>query len=153
MVGFDLAGGRWHAWPNALMEKSMRALPLVEAAFMESVNSLAAVEAVNFGETSDVLLPCQFFGSIGARTFSSEQRLMLAVLVDAINLVLRENRDRRAAKEASSWIFASGVARWLSFDLACDALGLNPGWLRERLFALVSQRGNLRRIIIREEGR
>ena len=126
---------------------------------MESINSYAEVENVNLGAdgdlTSAALLPSQYFGSIGARTFSSEQRLMLAVLVDAINLVLRGNRDRNrsASEEASSWIFASGVARWLSFDLACDALGLNPEWLRERLFALVSQRGNLRRITIREEGR
>ena len=124
---------------------------------MESITSYAEVENVNLGAdgdlTSAALLPSQYFGSIGAQTFSSEQRLMLAVLVDAINLVLREKRDRSAAKEAWSWIFASGVACWLSFDLACDALGLNPEWLRERLSALVSQRGNLRRISIREEGR
>lgn len=76
---------------------------------MKSVNSIAAVENVNLGAdgdlTSAALLPSQYFGSIGARTFSSEQRLMLAVLVDAINLVLRENYDRSASQEASSWIF------------------------------------------------
>lgn len=124
---------------------------------MKSVNSIAAVENVNLGAdgdlTSAALLPSQYFGSIGARTLSSEQRLMLAVLVDAINLVLRENYDRSASQEASSWIFTSGVARWLSFDLACDALGLNPEWLRKRLVELLSQSGNLRRITIREEGR
>ena len=132
----------------------MRALPLVEAAFMESVNSLAAVEAVNFGETSEVLLPCQFFGSVGARTFSSEQRLVLAVLVDAINLVLRENRDSGASfKEASSWIFANGIASLLSFDLACDAVGLDAECLRKRLSELISQRVSLRRMRLREPGR
>lgn len=124
---------------------------------MESVNSIAEVENVNLGAdgdlTSAALLPSQYFGAIGARTFTSEQRLMLAVLVDAINLVLQGNRETSAAKEASSWIFAIGVARWLSFDLACDALGLNPEWLRERLVKLLLQRSNLRRITIREEGR
>jgi hypothetical protein len=124
---------------------------------MKSVNSIAALENANLGVhedlTSAALLPSQYFESIGVRTFSSEQRLMLAVLVDAINLVLRENYDRSLSQEASSWIFASGVARWLSFDLACDALGLNPEWLRERLVRLLSQRDNLRRITIREEGR
>lgn len=128
-----------------------------QGTFMKSVNSIAAVENVNPGAdgdlTSAALLPSQYFGSIGARTLSSEQRLMLAVLVDAINLVLRENYDRSASQEASSWIFTSGVARWLSFDLACDALGLNPEWLRKRLVELLSQSGNLRRITIREEGR
>ena len=79
---------------------------------------------------------------------------MLAVLVDAINLVLREKRDESASfKEASSWIFASGVARWLSFDMACDALGLNAGWVRARLTYLVAQRGSLRRVTLREQGR
>ncbi len=125
---------------------------------MESVNSDAEVENVNLGVHGDLtpaaLLPSQYFGSIGARTFSSEQRLMLAVLVDAINLVLRNrDRNRSASQEASTWIFASGVARWLSFDLACDALGLNPEWLRKRLVELLSQRGNLGKLIIREQGR
>jgi hypothetical protein len=124
--------------------------------FMESADSYAEVQNVNFGAdrdlTTDPLLPSQYYGSIRAGRFSSEQRLMLAVLIDAINLVLQENRDS-AAKEASSWIFASGVARWVSFDFACDALGLHPEWLRERLSALVLQRGRLRRIRIRENGR
>jgi len=63
---------------------------------MELVNSLAAVEFVTLDGpfTAGAILPSQFFGSAGAKAFSSEQRLMLAVLTDAINLVLRENRDR-----------------------------------------------------------
>jgi hypothetical protein len=115
---------------------------------MESVNSYAEAQNVDNSAgrdlTSSAVLPIQYFGSSGARSFSSEHRLMLAVLVDAINLVLRENRGKCAAKEASCWIFASGVARWVSFELACDAVGLNPEWLRERLSALVLQRGSLR---------
>ena len=100
---------------------------------MESVNSDAEVENVNQASTEDLmlaaLLPSQYFGSIGARTFSSEQRLMLAVLVDAINLVLRNrDRNRSASQEASSWIFASGVARWLSFDL-----GGARAWVKPRM--------------------
>ena len=124
---------------------------------MEAVKSLTAAEPVNPGVHRDlapeVILPSQFFGSIGARTFSSEQRLMLAVLVDAINLVLRENRDRRDFLEAWSWIFASGVARWLSFDLACDALDLNAESVRKRLSELVAERGKLARLRFREQGR
>jgi hypothetical protein len=119
---------------------------------MELVNSLATVEPVGLDEpfTPDALLPSQFFGLTGAPSFSSEQRLMLAVLIDAINLVLRENRDRsRDFIEASSWIFASGIASPLPFDIACDAIGLNPECLRKRLFQLVAQRGSLRRLRIR----
>ena len=77
---------------------------------------------------------------------------MLAVLVDAINLVLRERRDRDFL-EAWSWIFASGVARWLSFDLACDALDLNAERVRKRLSELVAERGNLASLRFREQGR
>ena len=121
---------------------------------MESDKSQTIDNDVPRAFIPDVLLPTQFFGSSGAKNFSSEQRLMLAVLVDAINLVLREKRDESASfKEASSWIFASGVARWLSFDMACDALGLNAGWVRARLTYLVAQRGSLRRVTLREQGR
>ena len=119
---------------------------------MELVNSLAAVELVTLDGpfTPGAILPSQFFGSAGAKAFSSEQRLMLAVLTDAINLVLRENRDRsRDFIEASSWIFASGVVSPLSFEIACDTIGLNPECLRERLFDLIAQRGSLRRLRIR----
>ena len=35
----------------------------------------------------DVILRSQFFEMVGARSLSSEQRLMLAVLVDAINIL------------------------------------------------------------------
>src|SRR5260370_26090472 len=62
----------------------------------------------------DVLLPSQFFELVGARTFSSEQRLMLAVLADAINVLgdhrVSPNRcKRKSFNEASSWVFANGV--------------------------------------------
>jgi hypothetical protein len=53
--------------------------PLVAA---ESVNSGA-----NLNRIPDVLLPSQFFESVGTRTMSSEQRLMLAILVDAVNVL------------------------------------------------------------------
>jgi hypothetical protein len=62
----------------------------------EPINFRAAVESINPGVprnfTADVILPSQFFGRVGVRAFSSEQRMMFAVLVDAINLILRENR-------------------------------------------------------------
>lgn len=119
---------------------------------MESDNSQSLDHDVPRAFTPDVLLPNQFFGSAGAMTFSSEQRLMLAVLVDAINLVLREkHRESTSFKEASSWIFARSVARWLSFEMACDAVGLNPEWLRKRLSELVLQRVNFGRVRLKEQ--
>ena len=79
---------------------------------MGSVTSLVAVEPVHRGpyvkSIPDVILPSQFFELVGTRRFSSEQRLMLAVLADAINVLgeyrASPDRDRRRSfNEASSW--------------------------------------------------
>jgi hypothetical protein len=95
--------------------------------------SLAAVESVDVGALReplpDVLLPSQFFDT---QTFSSEQRLMLAILANVVN-VLREYRvspnhnKRDAFDEASCWVFVNGIASSLSFDHVCDALGIDAG--------------------------
>jgi len=56
---------------------------------MGSLKSLVEVESVDHGgypsRMPDVILPSQFFESVGAQTFSSEQRLMLAILADALS--------------------------------------------------------------------
>jgi hypothetical protein len=107
----------------------------------------------------DVLLPSQFFESIGAQTFSSEQRLMLAVLTDAINVlgdsrVSPNRRKRNSFNEASSWVFAKGITSLLSYDHVCDALGVDAESLRRRLSELVSEHGSpLLRLRLKEAGR
>jgi hypothetical protein len=106
----------------------------------------------------DVLLPSQFFESVGARTFSSEQRLMLAILADAINVLGNSDssnlRKRKSFNDASSWVFANGIASPLSFDHVCDALGINAESLRRRLSELASEhRGSLLRLRLKEAGR
>lgn len=108
---------------------------------------------------ADVILPCQYFESVGTRTLSSEQRLMLAVLSDAIN-VLRGYQvspyihRRDPFNEASSWIFAKDDASLLTFDHVCDSLGFNAENLRSRLSQLVSGHGgHLRRLKLKEMGR
>ena len=126
-------------------------------------SSLVAAEYVNsaadLNRIPDVLLPSQFFESVGTRTMSSEQRLMLAILVDAINILadhrVWQNREKRNHfHEASSWIFADRTAIVLSFDQVCDSLGLNAEWLRGRLSELVSEHGaNFRRLRLKEGGR
>ena len=106
----------------------------------------------------DVLLPSQFFELVGARTFSSEQRLMLAVLADAVNVLGSTDssnlRKRKSFNEASSWVFASGITSSLSFDRVCDALGINAESLRRRLSELVSENsGTLLRLRLKEASR
>ena len=49
---------------------------------VESINSVADPRPF-----PDVILRSQFFELVGTRSLSSEQRLMLAVLADAINIL------------------------------------------------------------------
>ncbi|MHB8381905.1 MAG: hypothetical protein ACYDC3_06140 [Candidatus Binataceae bacterium] len=94
----------------------------------------------------DVILRSQFFELMGTRSLSSEQRLMLAVLADAINIVQDFHHSASARKrgpfgEAWSWIFAHGAKCPLAFESVCDALGIDAEALRWRLRALVSGEG------------
>src|ERR1700736_2468304 len=91
----------------------------------------------------DVILKSQFFDTIGRRSLTSEQRLMLAVLADAINLVQDGHRSvnprkRTSFSEAKNWIFQSGVRCPLSFESVCDALTIDAEALRWRVAALIS---------------
>ena len=106
----------------------------------------------------DVLLPSQFFELVGAQTFSSEQRLMLAVLADAVNVLGSADssnlRKRNSFNEASSWVFSNGVTSPLSFDNVCNALGVDAESLRRRLSELVSEHGGtLLRLRLKEASR
>ena len=126
---------------------------------MGSAKSLVAAESVDRGaylsRIPDAILPSQFYESVGAHTFSSEQRLMLAVLADAINLLRSSNLRRcKSFNEAWSWVFAERITSSLSFDHVCDALGLDAESLRRRLSESVSEHGtNLRRLRFSGTGR
>jgi hypothetical protein len=76
---------------------------------------------------------------------------MLAVLVDAINILQGWNRmgsarKRRAFAEAGQWVTTHGRSYPFSFDSVCDALGIDPDMLRERLASLVMGFGNQGRL-------
>ena len=128
---------------------------------MGLVKSLVAVEPVDQSgypsRIPEVILPSQFFESVGAQTFSSEQRLMLAVLTDAINLLgstSSSNLRRRSYNEAWSWVFAKRITSSLSFDHVCGALGINAENLRRRLSELVSEHaGSLLRLRLKQASR
>jgi hypothetical protein len=91
----------------------------------------------------DVILRSQFFELVGTHSLSSEQRLMLAVLADAINIVQdfyssQSARKRTTFTEAWNWIFTKGISCPLSFENVADALGIDAEALRWRLQALMS---------------
>ncbi len=94
----------------------------------------------------DVILKSQFFDVIGKRPLTSEQRLMLAVLADAINVVQDgylspATRKRGSFLEAKNWIFQSSVRCPLAFESVCDALGIDAEALRWRINSLLSRTG------------
>ena len=128
---------------------------------MGSVKYLVTAELIDGGayltRVPDVILPSQFFESVGAQTFSSEQRLMLAVLADAINVLgstdSSKHRRRNSFNEAWCWVFAKGRTSSLSFDHVCEALGLDAESLRRHLSASVSEHGYLPRLRLKEQGR
>jgi hypothetical protein len=94
--------------------------------------------------SSDVLvgayqiLPSQYFDT-GSGALSGEQRLMAALLADAINVyrkgvLSRSARPRLLYLDAERWITGHGKTRHaFSFETVCDALGIDPGVLRRKM--------------------
>jgi hypothetical protein len=98
----------------------------------------AISEPIDSLSQMDIILPTQYFGALGSVGLSSEQRLMLAVLVDAINVLqgwqrISGGRKRRAYAEAAQWVNTSGTHYPFSFDSVCDALEIDSDVLRCRL--------------------
>src|SRR4029077_2307272 len=87
------------------------------------------------------ILPSQYYDVSGGPRLTGEQRLMLALLADAINVyqqgvLSRNTRKRLLFIDAERWIMASARCRHaFSFDTVCDALAINPGMLRRRMLA------------------
>lgn len=113
---------------------------------------------------TDIILPSQYFGAMGSSGLCSEQRLMLAVLVDAINILqswqrMGSARKRRAFAEAAQWVNVCGAAYPFSFDSICDALGIDSDVLRQRLSGLTmghsgaAARLNVGRLRLKESSR
>ena len=92
-----------------------------------------------YSSGSDVILPCQYCDVSGGYSLSGEQRLMLALLADALNVyqkgaVSRLSRMRRLYVDAERWILSDNdKTEALSFATVCDALGINAQLLRRRI--------------------
>jgi hypothetical protein len=100
---------------------------------------------------SDIILPSQYFGAMGSSGLCSEQRLMLAVLADAINVVqgwrgVGSARKRRAFAEAAHWVNTQGTGYPFSFDSICDALSIDSEILRQRMSSLTKGHASAARI-------
>jgi hypothetical protein len=94
------------------------------------------------GKPSDgIILPSQYYSGLAGGGLCSEGRLMLAVLVDAINILrgwngLGGGRKRRVFGEAAHWVNLKGTQNPFSFDSVCEAVGIDSDMARERLRGL-----------------
>jgi hypothetical protein len=82
------------------------------------------------------MLPVQFAELLQRSTERApEQRLMAAMLVDAIRAFcqsagVQTTRAQRIFGETTEWFESSDVSWPFSFENICDALGLDPAWIR-----------------------
>lgn len=115
-------------------------------------------------DAAGVILPSQFCQLAGRRQFSNEQRLMLAVLADAIYILAAwrpggSATGRQRYLEAVQWVRRPGGRSVFSFDNVCDALEIEAGALRRRLAELrknqlpSAARLNSRRLRLKDAGR
>jgi hypothetical protein len=86
---------------------------------------------------SGYVLPSQYFG--GRRKQAPEQRLMIAVLYDALACLAKyrfavDRRGRRLFDEAREWFFADEPAWPYSFEHICAVLDLDAEAVRQRLW-------------------
>ncbi|MEB2283687.1 MAG: hypothetical protein B6D46_15575 [Polyangiaceae bacterium UTPRO1] len=83
----------------------------------------------------DVLLPEQYFDRLAVRSSDTpERRLLFAVLLDAV--IQLQRRNTSTAAEAERWIRNESRPELpFSFRNVCEALGVEPGYLRRGLLA------------------
>ena len=87
------------------------------------------------------ILPSQYFDRSGGHRLTGEQRLMLAMLADAINVyqqgvLARSTRKRLLYVDAERWIMAGRpTLHAFSFETVCESLGVDPSMLRRRMIA------------------
>lgn len=89
---------------------------------------------------ADLILPCQYYDLSGGHHLTGEQRLMLALLTDAINVYQKgvlspATRARRLYVDADRWITAERTDGGLAFSTVCEAVGINAALLRRRIIA------------------
>jgi hypothetical protein len=113
-------------------------------------SSLTPDERVSSLFQPDALLSTQYFENLRRKTlFEPEKRLMLAILEDGIhcyldNLHASGSKRKRLFEDAAAWIVESNGDWVFSFESVCDALGLNPEYVRQGLLRWREKGGNPR---------
>jgi hypothetical protein len=84
----------------------------------------------------DTLLPDQYLDTFRRKLhLEPEKKLMLAILEDAIAcyqkyLFARDSKGKALFHEAEEWVEDAHAEGVFAFDHVCEALGLNPDYLR-----------------------
>lgn len=94
----------------------------------------------------DFLLPSQFFAGMREKAQANgERRLMLAILEDAVDcfqkyLEAKDNRSQQLGTDAEEWLLSDDRGWLFSFVNVCEALGIQPDFLRQGLLDWKAQR-------------
>jgi hypothetical protein len=94
----------------------------------------------------DTLVPLEFLERVKRATYQNPERaLMVAVLRDAITCLekyaaFRSSGNRRLFDETVEWILSDDCAWLFSFNNVCEAVSIDPVYLRKGLIRM-SQRG------------
>lgn len=88
--------------------------------------------------TVDTILPEQFFSLREQRGWTGEQRLMAAILVDALAVYSRTaapgSADAgRVVRQTQRWLLSNDRTSTCSFLRVCEVLGLEPDAVRRHL--------------------
>jgi|SRR6185295_17315221 len=85
----------------------------------------------------DALLPTEFFATFRPEGGCERERLLLfAVLADAVECYQKyahDPRSREAFAETEEWLNSEDRSSLFAFETLCDALGIEPGYLRRGL--------------------
>ena len=92
------------------------------------------------GGGDDTILPAQFWTALADPRTEPEKRLMVAVLEDAISLVVGTggcagDDPRTAVRDAERWFASDSRATPFAFASICDVLDLDASRLREAIHA------------------
>lgn len=90
------------------------------------------------GGGDDTLLPVQFWAALADPRSEPERRLMVAVLEEAIAVVVNapsgDRNDRRSVvREAQRWFASDDSSSPFAFATICDVLGLDVDRVRQAL--------------------
>lgn len=94
----------------------------------------------------DTLVPLEFLERLKRATYQDPERaLMVAVLRDGITCLekyaaFRSSGNRRLFDETVKWILSDDRAWLFSFNNVCEAVSVDPAYLRKGLIRM-SQRG------------